>query len=382
MKLRYVAASLSMFCFVGLAFWAYNKVVVEGDTSMTVPLVRAPEGPYKSPPEEPGGMDVPHQDTAIYDMLNEDRDATDEETVVFRDVENEDENVTQPSDDLIDETDGALLQKGFVLEPKQTAVNDKPSIERLFDEAEDQVALAKKNIEAVEASLDVEDPQLIVSDQDISSLAKDIEQEKNLDPEEVDAGIIIIDPTSMKDNVKAPAPFGKPKIVASNKAENKSDFNNVLDGVLKTDNDLKANSGQDVTPSSVAKIVGLERASTYASMKKPMTRRSSSSNRPVLALPSSASPSVTSSSDAVSKDFFIQLASLPSADRAAQEWALLQTRYPDILGRITTRYVDADLGDRGVYTRVQAGPYTEENAREACAALAAAGKTSGCIVVK
>ena len=49
----------------------------------------------------------------------------------------------------------------------------------------------------------------------------------------------------------------------------------------------------------------------------------------------------------------IQLASLPSPEAAKQEWARLKREHPDTLGKLTAVAVRADLGDKGVWYRVQ-----------------------------
>ena len=49
----------------------------------------------------------------------------------------------------------------------------------------------------------------------------------------------------------------------------------------------------------------------------------------------------------------IQLASLRSPEAAKEEWARLKREHPDTLGRLTAVAVKADLGDKGVWYRVQ-----------------------------
>lgn len=376
MKLRYVAASLSMFCFVGLALWAYNKVVVQGDTSMTVPLIKAPDGPYKSIPEDPGGMDIDHQDAAIYDMLDRNRKQSDEP--IF---------LNQQSAQSDDDADAPLVQKGFVLGPTLPKTEEEPKVERLFDERSELVEQAKKNIEQAE-STDIKAENTSEDIRNVESLAA--EDDTDIAPEEVDAGIIIADPKSMDDHVKAPAPIAKPKTskviqenTTSTATNAKPNFNDVLGQVL-SDDAQSAPSVSDVTQSDAA-LEGMEELHSYVTRRKPATGRTGRViNEDTSFRDVDLSPSSTSSPTLpiATNSFFIQLASLPSADAAQREWAVLQNRYPDILGRMTVRYVDIDLGgDRGIFTRVQAGPYSESDARDTCAKLAQAGKDSGCIVV-
>jgi sporulation related protein len=41
---------------------------------------------------------------------------------------------------------------------------------------------------------------------------------------------------------------------------------------------------------------------------------------------------------------------------AREEWARIKRSNPDLLGRLTAVAIRADLGDKGVYYRIQAGP--------------------------
>jgi hypothetical protein len=77
----------------------------------------------------------------------------------------------------------------------------------------------------------------------------------------------------------------------------------------------------------------------------------------------------------------IQLASVRDMADAQREWARVTRQYPDLLGGLSPQFVPADLGDRGVFIRVQAGPFASpESARAACDALRARG--AGCNVVR
>jgi hypothetical protein len=74
----------------------------------------------------------------------------------------------------------------------------------------------------------------------------------------------------------------------------------------------------------------------------------------------------------------IQLGAVRSADAAQKEWARLQTANRDILGGLTMNVVTANLGERGIYYRIQAGPAAD--AADLCNKLKA--RNVGCIVVR
>jgi cell division septation protein DedD len=58
----------------------------------------------------------------------------------------------------------------------------------------------------------------------------------------------------------------------------------------------------------------------------------------------------------------IQLASLRTPDAARDEWARLKHENADLLGKLTAVAVRADLGERGIYYRVEAGPVGDKAA--------------------
>lgn len=77
----------------------------------------------------------------------------------------------------------------------------------------------------------------------------------------------------------------------------------------------------------------------------------------------------------------IQLASVRAEGDAQREWARLLRQHGDVLGGLAPSYSSVDLGDRGVYVRLQAGPFPiPEAARAACETLRARGV--GCNVVR
>lgn len=55
--------------------------------------------------------------------------------------------------------------------------------------------------------------------------------------------------------------------------------------------------------------------------------------------------------------FVVQLASVKSEAKAKDAWARLQKRHSELLGGLDLMLQRADLGDRGVYFRMQAGPF-------------------------
>ncbi len=77
----------------------------------------------------------------------------------------------------------------------------------------------------------------------------------------------------------------------------------------------------------------------------------------------------------------VQLASLQSEARAKDEWNRLQDRYGELLGDMNLLLDRADLGERGIFFRMQTGPFPNRmTAKDMCNQLKAA--TLECIVTE
>lgn len=76
----------------------------------------------------------------------------------------------------------------------------------------------------------------------------------------------------------------------------------------------------------------------------------------------------------------LQIASVRSEEVARQEFQRLQRRFPSELGSLGLSVERADLGDRGIFFRVHAGPVEEARAGSICQALKA--QSVGCLIVR
>ena len=87
------------------------------------------------------------------------------------------------------------------------------------------------------------------------------------------------------------------------------------------------------------------------------------------------SPAVTpaEAAPAAAPAFVAQLAAYPTRKAAEGAWARLKAAHPGVLGALSARFEPVDLGGRGVWTRLQAGPLPSRD--QASAVCAEAGVT-------
>lgn len=76
---------------------------------------------------------------------------------------------------------------------------------------------------------------------------------------------------------------------------------------------------------------------------------------------------------------FIQLAAVKSEAEAASQWTKFKAKNPE-LSSLSMRTQKADLGEKGIFYRIQAGPLSAENATKTCTAVK--GRGGSCIIAK
>jgi cell division septation protein DedD len=97
--------------------------------------------------------------------------------------------------------------------------------------------------------------------------------------------------------------------------------------------------------------------------------------------PRAAAPAAPPPSASGPTRYRIQLAALRTSEDATREWDKMRRAHMDLLGSLTLNVVRADLGDRGTFYRIQAGPLADEQAaKDLCRRLAE--KKVGCLVVR
>jgi cell division septation protein DedD len=75
----------------------------------------------------------------------------------------------------------------------------------------------------------------------------------------------------------------------------------------------------------------------------------------------------------------VQVASVKNEDVAKSTWARLQSAHGEALANLRMQAVRVDLGDKGVWYRVQAGPLDEKQAQSVCTSLKS--RKTDCVTV-
>ncbi|HTR88252.1 MAG TPA: SPOR domain-containing protein [Reyranella sp.] len=98
--------------------------------------------------------------------------------------------------------------------------------------------------------------------------------------------------------------------------------------------------------------------------------------------PTEAGPSIASLIDNMSGPtggWRVQIASVKNEDIAKSTWARLQAAHGDVLGSLRMQPTRVDLGEKGVWYRVQAGPLDEKQAQSICSTLKS--RKADCVIV-
>ena len=299
------AAVVGIAAFAGVILYAYrgDRVAPDGGP----PVLEADATPTKLRPEQPGGMEVPHQDKLVFDRLNQSG----------RDDRPKVEHLLPPPEQP--------LPRPVVTPqvPAMPALPPPPAVAPLPSGSTTTV------------------PRGIPDD----VLPPVVPQP----PVQVQAGLPPSLPVGGQSSQVASLPSAPPKAAP------------------------KATAPQPVTaPGALAPPKAPSTPPTAAAPASP--KAAPAAPQPVVAQPPKA-PAASAGGG-----FRIQLASVRTEAEAAAEWKRLAGRHPDALGGLSMQVAKADLGEKGVYYRVQGGSVDEARAKTICAQLKA--QNVGCVVVR
>ena len=313
------------FAVVGVVAFAGTAVVaLRGPSRLSgdgPPLLTADATPAKSRPDQPGGMEVPHQDILAYERLR-DHDGG---------RGNQVERLLPPPEVPLPRP---------VVTPQMPAVVPLPSVPSVAQLPPGATATVPRDsvaaAVAAAAPLAAPEPAPGLSATDPAAAAP-VQTQTTQAPSSVAA--------------KPLPPAAPPKPVVQQQASTAKP-------------PAPPPVQQTAAPSMGQLIAKLEAASLPAAPSKAAPQ------------PAKAAPAVVGGSGG----WRVQLASVRSEGEASAEWRRLAGRHPEALGGLSMQVAKVDLGPKGIFYRVQGAGADEARAKSVCAQLRA--QNVGCVVVR
>lgn len=294
----------------------------------TPPLLTAEASPAKSRPDQPGGMEVPHQDKLVYERLHE--------------------KGTQPNIERLLPPPEAPLPRPVVTPamPGPTPLPSAPAIAQMPPPPPGSTATVPREMVGQPTTQAAAPPQ---------GAAQPSAQ-----------------PAGQQQAAKPAAATAKPVPANTNSANSASPAPSQRPGAVPQPA-LKATPIQPVAATAAAPAAKPAPVST-ASLPPPAP--------PVQQPPAQqpAAPPKQAAAPGGAGNWRVQLASVRSESEATAEWKRLSGKHADALGGVGMQIVKADLGEKGIFYRVQGGGIDESRAKSVCAQLRA--QNVGCVVVR
>lgn len=301
----------------GVIWYAYPEGPADYDTS-TLPVVTADTSPYKFKPEDPGGIEVLHQDSTVFNPIESKPAATAEKLMPLPEAPvNKTEVIEAAKAKLPIDAKAPQLNLDVQMMPAEKGA------ERIVTKAEIEAEAARQAAKEKAAA-----------DKAAAEAArKKAAEEKQADADEGKSNM----PASGKDLAALPAvdQSKAPVLPAAKPAALK-------EAAIKKEKPPVA-TAEPAVPDAVATATG--------------------------APPDTAKP------------VYLRLGSYREASGASSDWQKLSGRYPQYLKNLQVRILKTDLNEKGIYYRLEAGKLSETRAKQICDILKA-GNPGGCMIIR
>jgi len=328
---RWMSAVVVLFAvagFFGLAWYAY-KSGSEGEVAdKDVELVKADKAPVKEAPANPGGMQIPNQDKTIYGLVNGNKG---EKPTV--------ERILPPPEEPLER--GASTET-WMSDKAKSKANLEAGEQKMAQAEPAPVAAAPAPTPAPAASTAITlPPAAPAAETPAPAESKKVDQ-FNPQKAEVEAALAPAVPSA--------APPTAPKVVVKPTAP-----------VEQAEEAPKEAPSPTPPPAPVAKPVA---------KKAPVVAKSEENEDSEETVPA-----------APPKGIRVQLGAHKSQEEATSNWAKLSRQFAGELKGKNHYIVRVDLGDKGIYYRLQVAPFTStKEAEQFCLTFVSADK--GCFPVK
>lgn len=319
---------------MGAAFWWGFELGRQAMDDAPLQIIRADTTPIKVPPQDPGGLQVPHQDKLVLKRKQVDTSQVTEKQGTIR--SGPEEPLTPPVESKLpahSRTDADAANKS----PLSKTTDETGPMEQ---SAETAPTTAKKL------------PAEQVADEGKSSemLERPVKSEASIKPEVSD---LRKPPNSIITLKKTPVESG-----------------NTVKG----------------TDASVKLVKKMDSPTQEVSLENTKVNQAQESSKKVAVVGDSVTPGnsdttkIESAPAPSKKAYHVQLASYRNRDNAVSGWSVLKRRYDSLLGNLNSRIVEVNLPKKGVFYRLQAGPLpSAKAARLLCEKIIV--QSQGCLVV-
>ena len=325
-----VALLLAGAAFAGIIVASYPKAPDNQD----VPVIKAETTAFKEVPDDRGGMDVPHRDSTIFMSMGPGM----QERPPVENLLEQEEPLSTAEAFASEEEAIDITETASAAEPA-SGEEAKPAAEADTDTSTNEMATPapEKVVSVPEAKPKVE-VQKIIAEEEEKALPQDLIAETEAQVE--------------RPQKKLHAPASSPETIAF--------VRSVLD--KKDDATTTTTTTGGVTTQRVAKA---QEENIAAVMEK---------------IEPSSGAAISSGPAIAAGTYFVQLGSVKTEDGAATEWGKMQKSFASLQG-LEYRVQRADLGERGTFYRIQAGPMSKDSANSVCDSIKAQ-KPGGCLVVQ
>ncbi|MCK6418624.1 MAG: SPOR domain-containing protein [Alphaproteobacteria bacterium] len=303
-----------------------------------LPVIKADTTPFRQSPDSPGGMNIPGSDSALFDVVDG-------------------QSATQPADAAAAATQTTATQTPA----------DGDSLESYTAQAQSEIgesmptsAPAADAGAAAQATAQASQPDLLVPEQrseTTAEIAENTATTASTLPDTLAAAPASVTtqtaPSAPSQAALQPAPESAPP------------------GPASTQTMAAANSTASPAPAE----------SAAPAQQQALLEQVPPSPEAANAVEPAAGAAKPSAFSIMPGDYYIQLSSVTSETGAQKEWTKLRKDYGPILVEAPHRIKRVDLGERGIYFRVQAGPMNRESAKRLCDAIKTQ-KPSGCLIVQ
>lgn len=323
-------STLGVLAVGGVFAFALYSFYPSSDDRIAVPVIKADVEPIRIEPVQVGGMDIPFQDTTVYDSM-------------------------------------------------RSAQNDAPTrVENLLEPAAQEPVEEPMTKEEVVAAVEKQISELESAEDKVASISQDVESSSEKTVEDISVAKNELE--EMKEKV-----LQNSELITVPIETEKKPLRNILDEEkVAVQADVKSQekiSEAGTSPETLAFVRSvLDKKDTEKVLNAAPTETKVTTAR-VAQEPQTIEPAAGVQRDVVtSGSSYVQLASITDKSRAGSEWTKLRDKFSAIPSASDYRVQEANL-EKGTFFRIQAGPYSVDQAKSICESIKSV-QAGGCLVVK